>query len=352
MKKIIKKIIDKIYIIKCKTAERKMLKCSKGRLTIDERKRINKYNKKICMIIKPLYKKWDKCKIEYFVSDYYYQSKILPRLNSINYNSFGMRHKKSYFMDKNFQEVIAKSFMFPKAIIRRINGDYYDEKYNVISVAEALSKLEKYEEVVFKKSLGESHGRGVHLATKIEYKNLIDNFDRNFIVQDKIEQHVMLSSFNSSSVNVIRITSLHLGDEIYILGSTLRVGAPGSFCDHVGFDNENPRIIAIDDTGRLYGNVISPDDCKIHNDIFGKKAEGIIPKYNEIIEKIKSNHLKFLHHKIIGWDITIDKDENIICIEYNTLVPGIVQTQIVCGPVFSKMSSNDTTLLEEILKSK
>lgn len=352
MKKILSKIIEKIYIKKCKKEEKKLLVNIKEKLTNEEKNKINKINYNIAKIVKHTYKDFSESNISYLISDAYFQEKLLPKLNDVNYGILGIRHKYSYFTDKNFQEKFAPNFNFPNAIIRKINGDFYSKDFKYVDSRKVLDILNKYDKVVFKKSLGEGHGRGVALVDCKDYTKVLKEFGNNYVVQELINQHEFLSSFNSSSVNIIRVTSLYLNGKVYILGCILRVGAPGAFCDHLGFNGNSPRIVAIDDNGNLYGNAIDPDNCIIYDDIFGKEISGKIPCYEEIIELVKCEHLKFIHHKIIGWDITVSKDKKVICIEFNSNVPGIVQTQMICGPIFSKLSSNDIPLLDEIIKNE
>ena len=353
-KKIIKRSIEKIYIFKLKKQERKIIKKHKEwkKLTKVEKSSVLKENKNISIVMKNLYENWDSCNYTQFISDYYYQIKVIPKLNCINYNEYGLRHKNSYFSDKNYQEKFLDNVTFPKAVIRCINGDYYDSMYNIISKDKALKLLKRYSKLVFKKSLGIGHGKGVKLVDNKNYEEELIKFNNNFIVQEILQQNDALAYFNSSSVNIIRVTSLYWKGQVYILSGILRVGAPGAFCDHLGYGSVNPRVIALDENGNLIGKAVDPDDCIVYDDIFGKKIEGKIPMYNEIKDIVKREHIKFKHHKIIGWDFTIDNKNNIICIEYNSTVPGIIQTQMVCGPVFSQKTANGSTLLNEIVNNK
>ena len=155
MEKLLKIMINYIYKLKCKIEERKQLSLTKNnqrKLTNEEKKNINKKFIRICKIIKPIYGDWDNCEYKYFISNDFYQIKLLPKLNDVNYNEVGIRHKMSYFMDKNFQEKFATEVQFPKVILRKINGDYYDEKFNYISPNSVLDVLSSHEKVVFKKS--------------------------------------------------------------------------------------------------------------------------------------------------------------------------------------------------------
>ncbi len=352
MEKILTKLISIKYKINCYKEEKKMLSNINTKLTKEEKNKVNKKNRNILRIMKKMYFNFDNCDYSYFLSDSIFQNEILPKLNDVNYGLFGLRHKYSYFTDKNYQEKFAKNFKFPKAVVRCINGNFYDSEFKYITKDEAYKKIKGYDKLVFKKSLGEGHGRGVKLVENKDFIQQIDKFQNNFVIQELIKQHQFLDNLNSSSVNIIRVTSLLLDGVCYILGSVLRIGAPGAFCDHLGYGKKKPRIVALDEKGNLVGLAISPDDCQIYSDIFGKNIEGKVPNFEKIIDSVKKEHLNFLHHKIIGWDITIDDKGDIVCIEFNSIVPGIVQTQMVCGPIFAQRSVNYMPLLDEIKKMK
>lgn len=352
MNKILIKIINVYYALKLHKEEKKELKKHKKfkKLTRDEKKRINKKNRNICRIFKNINHDWENIEKEYFVSDYFYQTELLPKLNKFNYNKIGLKNKKSYFLDKNYQSMFVNNF--PNEIIRCIDGEFRDKDYNYITETDALNKMNSYDKLVFKCSIGTAHGKGVAVFEKKEYSNALKKFGKNYVVQTLIKQHKDLSKYNKSSVNVIRITSLLWEDEVYIIGAILRVGAPGSFCDHLGKNGNNPRIVAINEDGSLDSLVIDPDDIVRYDDFFGIKPDGKIPKFEEMKEWAKKQHIKYPHHKLIGWDLTVDENENIVCIEFNSLVPGIIQTQMVCGPIFAKKTSKGTKILDEILERK
>lgn len=82
--------------------------------------------------MKNVYRDWDSCNYEYFVSDPYFQMELLPKLNDVNYGKLGIRHKWSYFSDKNYQDKFAINFLFPKTVIRCINGELFDDSFNYI----------------------------------------------------------------------------------------------------------------------------------------------------------------------------------------------------------------------------
>ena len=351
--KIIKKYFNNKLIKNLRKAEIDMLKSNNimKNLSEEEKKIISKRNLRIAKIMKNTYYNWEETDKRYFISDIYYQTELLPKLNDINYDKFGLCVEKNYFSDKNYEERNANLMKFPDCVIRCIDGFFYDKDFNYINFEEALKKINNYDNLVFKKSIGEGHGKNVSLICKKNYEDAIKSFGKNFVVQEIISQHKFLASFNNSSVNVIRVTSLLWKGKVYILGGIFRVGAPGSFCDHLSNNKINPRIVGLDESGNLIPYAVDPVNIAVYNDVFGQKIEGQIPFYTEIKEKICKQHLNFIHHKIIGWDITINSNNEIICIEFNSNCPGVIQTQMVCGPIFGKKINNGEILLNEILNN-
>ena len=171
-----------------------------------------------------------------------------------------------------------------------------------------------------------------------------------YVVQKVLKQHESLSRFNSSSVNSIRITTLFWRGKIYTLGGIFKIGAPGEFCSHTApNDNGHRSLIALDDDGRLTGKFIDSDSPKVYDDCYGLPPSGIIPKYRQMTELAVKEHSRFPNIGIIGWDITLDENENIICIEYNPDCPGIITSQYVLGPILAKRTSRGNMLLDEIM---
>ena len=284
------------------------------------------------------------------MSDDLYQNIILPKLNFSNYSKEGKYCEgQSYFNDKNYQEFFV-DIASPKCVLHNVDGVLYDNLFNRISVDSALLLLEKYDKLVYKKSTETGHGKDVFLINKSDYSRLIGTKD--YIIQEVLQQHDSLSCYNISSVNVIRITSLFWKGNIYILGGVLRIGAPGSFCDLVSTEGKYPLIVPILENGELGNRAIDCDRGYVYDDIRGKKIGKCILKYAEMQELVKREHQKYPKHGIIGWDLTLDKYEDIRCIEYNVDCPGIMQTQYALGAIFAKKSVGGSALLDEILETE
>lgn len=289
---------------------------------------------------------------EWFVSDALYQTEILPRLNKVNYTKIGQLYEDRLFADKNYQDMSANYIRYPDIIVRNIEGEFYDIGFHHISKTAALDLCKNYQELVFKKSIETGHGRGVRTVEQKDYSAVMDHLGKNYVVQKIMKQHMSLEYYNASSVNVIRITSLFWRGMVYILGGILRVGAPGNFCDHTSENGGHPLIIPIDEGGRLGRTAIDCDRGYVYENVRGKEIKGSIFRYLEMKEAVKKQHMKYPFMGIIGWDLMLDEDGNIRCIEYNSGCPGIVQSQFALGPIFAQTTERGNRLLDEILQTK
>lgn len=285
-----------------------------------------------------------------FVSDALYQTQILTRLNAVNYTDSGMLHKDVVFCDKNYQDIFVDHAMFPNVVLRNIEGEFYDADFHHISLNNAVELCSGYSRLVFKNSTGAGHGVGVRVIHKKDYAVYMRSSGRDYIVQEIMKQHQSLAYYNDSSVNVIRITSLFWKGRVYILGGVLRIGAPGGFCDHLSKDGQYPLVIPVEEGGRLGKKAIDCDNGFVYDNVRGRKIGNFIPGYLKMKEFAKKTHIKYPHHKIIGWDLTLDEAGNIRCIEYNADCPGIVQSQFALGPIFSQKTERGNSLLDEILQ--
>ena len=284
-----------------------------------------------------------------FVSDMVYQNIMLPKLHKMDYLMGRPLITKNIFNDKNYFEVLMPEITFPEVVLRNVDGEFLTSDYKVCTDPMAL--LNKYEKLVFKGSVLHGHTMNVGLIEKKDYKEALRKYKEDFIVQVPMRQSDFLAKWNPSSVNIVRVTTLYWKGTIYVLGAILRVGPPGEFCDlAVSKSGEHPRVVGINEDGSLMDKVVDPDTATVHSDIWGHKPEGRIEQFEDMVKLAIKVHERFPHNKIIGWDFTVDDKGNIVCMEHNALVPGIIQTQYVLGPVFNDIKTSEgKTLLEELL---
>lgn len=316
-------------------------------LTSDELRSINARDKYAFAIYKNMAGTEN---LPYYVSDSLFKTVLLPILNPLNHAPSGM-NRESCFADKNYAELIMGTLRFPKAIFRRMHGYFYDADLRRITEDEALALAQPYKELVFKQSVDGAHGHGVKLAARADYAALLRAHGENYVVQERVRQHPVLSYFNESSVNILRVTSLCWKGQVYVLSGILRIGAPGSFCDHTPHGGTHNLDVAVMEDGSLGSTAFDPDHCHMYDTVYGKPIQGRIPRYEELKEFVIREHAKYPDYALIGWDFTVDEEENIICMEFNTKWPGISASQYAHGPIFAQKSKDGVPLLDEILTS-
>ncbi len=269
-----------------------------------------------------------------------YRSSLEFKLNSIE--------SKFVMSDKNYFELYMPEVKFPDVLVRNIEGVFYDKDRNIITEDEAEKIVSEYEKVVVKPSVENGSGRGVQLVS-VKDKKVTETFKKNYVVQKLIVQHPALSAFNKSSVNVVRVTTMFIGGKVFHLSSAFRFGGEGAFTDNtVTKDGRGMTIVGIDENGKLkekgyFSCGIATE--KSHSGIIFKGYE--IPKFKEMVDIALKQHSRFPSIRVIGWDFTVDEDENIIAVEYNIKAPGVLYYQWVNGPLFGDRTED---ILDEIKK--
>ena len=319
----------------------KLAQCDVTPLSKAQKKEIKDYWKELTGRIIPTY--WH----EFFYSrnGYYsvryvptclYHSSIIYRLNS--------RPLTMAYTDKNAYDSYFEDIRRPQTIIRNINGYYYDDK-NPITKAEALERCHDLKDAVIKPSMIGMWGTGVQIFSTengmIEenksIEELFNQYNANFIIQKKVEQHEAISSLNPTSLNTLRILSYRLGDEVTILYAVMRIGRKGKMVDNETAGGINADIDLA--TGRIrdcaYG---TPAEKRIEKTDVGTLLKGfLIPSFNEALSLVKELHLRLPYFHLVGWDLGIDSNGRPIMIEWNRC-PDLSQT--AHGPAFGDMTED------------
>lgn len=253
--------------------------------------------------------------------------------------------------DKNLYETFySEKEIFPETIIRYIDGVFYSNDYKLLHFMEESFQnyLTTFTKFLIKPSTDSGGGKKIELFSKIDnyfvssesekltLNYLKKNFEDNFIIQNYLKQSDHLSKFNSTSVNTIRVFTYRSvkTDEVFPLHAVLRIGKKGNF-----IDDQNVGGVACKINEDNYLN-------KYATDMYGKKYYS----YNDIvfaemekvpqIDKMKKYAAelakKNIHSRVIGFDFTIDNNEQVKLIETNHLWGGINFFQMNGSSVFGK----------------
>jgi len=279
-----------------------------------------------------------------FVSDDVFMPFILRSLNDEK-ESRSFEHKGMY--DIIFNDLIKR----PKTIINCINGTYYSADGHVVTRGKLLDSLKCAEECIVKPTKGSCMGRNVKKLS-LPDKSIMDDlssYGENFIIQQIVKQSPLTASFNASSLNTFRISTLNINGRVSLCTILFRCGQAGASVDNgaagglmVGvYEDGHFRDFAYDNK---YNRYYETKRGVKFSDVF-------ISNMSNIVEDIKSIHRKCLPNMgFAGWDIALDEDNCPVMIEVNLSWPGIQFEQLCPGqPIFGDRSSE---VIEYVLRKK
>lgn len=283
------------------------------------------YGKKISNKWHRLYEKANGIyNIEYF-PEILFSTKLELLLN--NYTQI------SVIADKNFNDILfnnrIENVRTPETYIYNSFGKFYDGERNLISRDKAIEILKLKKTAVIKPTKDSSSGKnvlileldnGVNLKTEESVEQILSNYKRDYIVQEKIVPHCELRNIYSKSINTIRVITYVLDNQIYTSPLTLRFGSNGGEIDNI---HAGGMSIAVEDDGKLskyayrlgYGDNFEKFDKHPNTNItfFGYKLSFI----NQIVSSAKKLHFYTLGVGMISWDFTVNDKNEVIIIEAN-----------------------------------
>lgn len=269
---------------------------------------------------------------KYIPADLMY-TQIVPYLN---YMPFELAYQ-----DKNSYWRLLPNVIQPKCILQRVHSFFYDGNHIPITKERAVDICAHIDEVIIKPTIDSCQGHGVKLLKNIEkgvtedgitIEDIFEKYGNDFIIQERVKQSDFLSSLNESSLNTMRILTFRKDNEIIVLSTAIRIGGKGSVTDN-GYGGGFCCGILQDGTLKDIGYRLTTGEriTQLQN---GKDLKGLrIPHFNKVLEKAKELHLSLPYLRIIGWDFTLNKENEPVFIEMNTL-PGLYIMQLNNGPVF------------------
>lgn len=266
-------------------------------------------------------------------------SYIIPALNKSKWSDG--------YVDKNRYTQLFPTILQPKTFFKRINGDYYIED-KIVKDDEAIALALSVSDAIIKPSIETGQGKGVSLfnGTNIEKNKIsefLDSHGKNFIVQEKIQAHPVISNLNPTSLNTIRMVTYRKGPEVFVLSSTMKIGKKGEVVDngHSGGVFCGIKDGILGDT--IYS--LNPFSASPLESIVEHTKKITLPNYNKLVKAAKELALQLPYSRYAGWDLSIDSNGDPILIEVNLSCPGGNIMQIPNGPLFGEMSNE---ILQEI----
>ena len=284
-----------------------------------------------------------------YIPDYIYSGYIEPRWN-----------KKEYAValsDKNLQSIVfsqVKDVRIPNTYVKCINGLLMNNNSEQIDFDKAYDILRDSGETIIKKTVDTDSGRdvqlydlhdGYDLLTKKKLTQILSSLSDNYVAQECIKPLPILSQIYSQSINTFRVISYIWNSQFIIAPIGLRIGRNGSKVDNI---HAGGIMIAVHDDGSLEEYALSvtgerfykhPDTGTVFKDI---KFDFI----DRIKEAAIALHKRIPELGIISWDLTIDKNGNLVLIESNTWGQAIWLTQSIHGVSF--FGENTASILHSL----
>lgn len=241
--------------------------------------------------------------------------------------------KQRYFDDKGLYRMLLSGYNIPVRVAECVGGIYFlpeSHGQREVTFEEFKKQLNNIKKCVFKPSVGTDGGRGVCLFETIDgvvtdSNATIDDFIqslqeaniKDFCIERKIEECDNLQCLNPTSCNSLRIHTYRnrrLGVIKYI-SAYVRIGKLGKLVDNAY-------------SGGICGQI--HDDGMLHGaksvypyKVFTETESGVnienykIDNFKKMVDTVVSAHSNLTMFDLIGWDVTVDKEGNVVIIEFN-----------------------------------
>lgn len=261
----------------------------------------------------------------------YIQYKFYDR-NQLSRDTF-MEYQKLHRLiekvnDESKAPIFNSKFLFNQTFDKHLNRDWFDARIG--SFDQFVNFAKNKEEIIIKPDDG-SFGMGIR---KIKVDQI--DFDEVYkeivyekaLVEDVVIQHPDLVRLNPSSLNTLRVvTMIDQKGQPHVMTTVLRIGRFGKVTDN--FHSQGLAVLVDVESGILSTTAIDRDfERYIHHPDSGVKLIGLqVPSWDKVISKALELAMVVPQVRYVGWDLAIDHQGKVLCIEGNySADPDVTQT--------------------------
>lgn len=275
--------------------------------------------------------------------------RIIPYFNSPLY--------ERQLQDKNLHHLLFPDVKRPETVYKHPDSDYGLDDLSPITRSEAYARCLRPGKYIIKPTTDTFEGQGIKAFSDTDGQDsiyaLLDQYTEvPHIVQRFVRQHPTLAAFNESTFNTVRLITLVLDGQAYILSSILRIGAAGNCVDNVSQGGYQVKIEADGSLSPL-AYTFAKDHLGMSTDTdrvqyvkathTGARFEGtVIPSWDALCDTACREALRLPYMKLIGWDMGVDEKGDVVLIEFNARPE---QNESTCGPSFGDLTER---VLEEV----
>jgi len=264
---------------------------------------------------------------EGWIPDNYYGKVVIPAIKG-NYRALGLF--------KALSNQLFQSSAFPD-VAYYVNGLFLERNYTVLDERKVKEVLFKNGEVVVYKLEHSARGEGIFFFDK-------DSFDTkkiqrlgNGVFQDYIDQHPFFKEYMPSSVATLRLTTI-IDDSgnPSVRACFLRTARSGD--THVNSSSGILTSVNLK-TGELdaLGYLRNWRTVDRHPDTDIAFAGRRIPNFDNCVSVALELHRLIPYVRCVGWDMVVNKDNDIKVMEWNGGHNGIMFSEATQGPCFSDL---------------
>jgi len=218
-----------------------------------------------------------------------------------------------------------------------VNGLFFSPAWEVLPPETAEKYIFQHDSRVVYKTDDSSQGQGIYFIDKETFNVEKIRKAGNGIFQKYIHQHEFFEEFMPNSVATLRLTTVVEDDgNASCRAAYLRIGR-----------NEDTHVksatsvkVPLDlKTGKLFEkgyltNWRSIDRHPDTNTLFAGKK---MPKFHECVSLITKIHQTIPYCRSVGWDLIVDKNEEIQLMEWNGTFNDIKFSEATQGPCFADL---------------
>ena len=264
---------------------------------------------------------------EGWMPENYYGSVVVPKLQGRYGRVADLR---------GLNAVMLQSDAFPD-LLAYANGIFFDIAYRFVSPDSVHDKLFKnHERVVFKLD-NSLQGRGIHFFTRESFS--VEKVEQlgNGLFQSVVQPHALFTEFAKHSVATLRITTVYKDNgEVSVRACHLRMGSGDE--THVQSKTEIRVPINLE-SGAFHdvGYTAEYHETRVHPTSHLAFARNVIPAFKACVRTVTELHKKAPYTRCIGWDVTVDREENVRLLEWNAEHNGIKFSEATQGPCFADL---------------
>lgn len=255
-----------------------------------------------------------------FLPRSFYWFHLIPYLNDMA--------QHDTYTEKNLYTKHLPRVRQPKSALKNINGSYFDGEDRALKSRLVESYINDMRGEFIIKPSRTANGKGIRLITfddegiclsqeRKSWKDIECQYDRDFVVQERIHQHPTMAKPHPESVNTLRILTLRWDGDIHFMTAFARFGNNGAVNDNAGTGGV---CVGIDRQGRLsaFGVTAAAQKIDTHpTSGYSFIQQQTIPGFQAAVDLCIEQHQEVLHHNLVSWDIAIDPAEQPIFIEHN-----------------------------------